>query len=132
MLVPRHKRSLNSVPNSALSTKCPSMASAGWSAVQKATFARDAVGQKRATFATVATIRGLLKPLRGREAVNAQQVKAEVSAVFETRYQASLVTIDEAMQLVIEGKVYKVGAVIDVDLRHKTLEIYCTEVSVPQ
>ncbi len=99
--------------------------------VQRATFSRDAsTNQKVPTWSAVATIRGLLRPLRGWERVNAQQLKAEVSDVFETRWQGSL-ALDASMQLVVEGRTLKVSSVIDVDNRHKELHVYCTEVPVP-
>jgi SPP1 family predicted phage head-tail adaptor len=99
--------------------------------LQAPAFTRDpATNQKLQSWTTVGTLWGLMKPLHGREAVNAKQIKAEVTSKFTTRWQGAT-TIDPSMQLLFAGDTYKIGEVLDVDSRNKELHILCTKVVVP-
>lgn len=65
-----------------------------------------------------------VEPLSGRELFAAQEHLAEVSTRVRLRYRDG---ITAQMRVVFEGRYYNVGAVIDRELRHRELELLCTE-----
>jgi SPP1 family predicted phage head-tail adaptor len=100
--------------------------------VQAPAFTRDPkTNQKLASWRDVATIWGLLQPLHGREAVNAQQLKAEVTTKFTTRWQGAALTLDESMRLAHGGSAYQITQVLNIDERNRELQVLCTKVPVP-
>lgn len=84
---------------------------------------KDAAGQViegwsvvRETWASIAT-------LTGGEALRAQAIVASASVEIEMRYRPG---ITEAMRVRYGDRLYDIGAVIDVDMRHETLRLICT------
>jgi SPP1 family predicted phage head-tail adaptor len=100
-------------------------------AVQAETQVADASGQLQPTWTTVANLHGLKRGLTGSEATNSLQTKAVVSFVVECRHPRSLVAVDPTMRLVIRGQNYGIEWTNDVDDRHETLLIYCTQQVTP-
>ena len=100
--------------------------------IQQMTEASDSYGQLQPDpWSTVATVWCLKRALTGREATNAQQTKATVAFVLETWHPRSLVDVTPAMRCVVDGKPYGISWVDDVDGRHETLRIYCTQPVLP-
>lgn len=50
----------------------------------------------------------------------AQQLHSEVTGMFRLRYRPDL---DAAMRIMFNGKVYSISAVVDVDERHRELNV---------
>jgi SPP1 family predicted phage head-tail adaptor len=90
--------------------------------------ARDPYGvAPRADWTDVATIWAEVRPLRGKEAaVVAQQVAASVTHQVRVRYIDGR-AITPRHQLLFEGRILNVNAVIDVEERKRELHILATE-----
>lgn len=104
--------------------------------IQALTEAADSFGQPVPSWTTVATVRGLMEPLSGKELVNAREVKADVTNTLTTRYRrvtvgGTRVEITANMRAVFEGGVYNFAGVVDTISRHRELIITCTKVVVP-
>lgn len=84
----------------------------------------DEMGQLTQGFEDIKTVWASLYPLRGSEYYEAQKVQSRVSHKCYTRY---LEGIDSNCYIRYGGKDYAISSVIDVDLEHKMLEIYCYE-----
>lgn len=67
-----------------------------------------------------ANVRAKKRPLRGRELVAAQAVQSETEVMFYTRYFPG---VNTSMRIVCNGIYYDITAVVDVDERHRELEI---------
>lgn len=61
-----------------------------------------------------------VEPLNGRELFAAQEHAADVDVRIRMRYRDG---IEPTMRVVYEGRVYDIRAVLDLDLRHRELEL---------
>lgn len=71
-----------------------------------------------------ATVAASIEPLRGREFLEAQAVQAKIDVRIRIRYLAG---VTAAMRVVHDGLVYPIEAVIDPQLRHRELELMCSQ-----
>lgn len=85
---------------------------------------KNELGQNKKEFKDVKTVWATFAPVRGREYYEAQKIREEVTYKLYCRYLPS-VTSD--MYIRYKDKLYEITSVIDVDLEHKMLEIYCVE-----
>jgi SPP1 family predicted phage head-tail adaptor len=92
--------------------------------IQRATVAADDFGQDIPTWSNLATVWAQVRPLSGRELVNARQVKDTVSHKITTRQS---VTITPADRLVLGTRVFNIESVIKTDELNQWLEILATE-----
>ncbi len=92
--------------------------------LQRRSTIQDGFGQRSTSWVDVATTYAEITPLSGRELELAQAIKAEVNHQITIRYRPN---IDSSMRAVYQGKYYNIHAVIDVEMRHKTLELSCSE-----
>ena len=88
------------------------------------TFAEDEIGQEIQKLANIKTVWGSLYPVRGAEYYEAAKVRAETTYKCYARY---IPGITSNMYLKHKDTMYMIESVIDVDMEHKMLEIYCTE-----
>jgi SPP1 family predicted phage head-tail adaptor len=95
--------------------------------VQAPSVVKDTLAQDVKSWATVGTFWAEVVPKGGREAVNAQQVRADSNFVVRMRYQGST-AITPQCQLIHRGRTLKITSVNDVDERRRELEIACQEV----
>lgn len=93
--------------------------------IQELVRADDGYGGIIETWQDVATVWAAVEPLRGSERYRAQQVQAELSHKVTMRYQAG---VKPQMRLLHNGRVLNIEAVIDVEERHRWLELLCSEV----
>ena len=93
--------------------------------LQRKVVTRDAYGGEVITWTDVATVWAAVEPLRGRELEAAAQAGAELSARIVMRYRSDVVP---EWRVAWDGHVYDIEAVVDVDGRHRTLELRCREV----
>lgn len=73
----------------------------------------------------VATVWAAIKPMRGNERYEAQQVQSTLTHKVIMRYRAG---IKPQMRILYGNRVFEIEAVIDVDERHRWLELLCSEV----
>lgn len=73
----------------------------------------------------VATVWAAVKPMRGNERYEAQQVQSTLTHKVTIRYRAG---IKPQMRLLYGNRVFNIEAVIDIEERHRWLELLCSEV----
>lgn len=72
----------------------------------------DSVGGQVDSYATYATVWGSLRPMRGKELINAQQIFAEVDHKAVIRYNA---TIAPTNRVLFDSRIFEVLAILDWD-----------------
>lgn len=82
------------------------------------------LGQSKKEFKDIKTVWATFAPVRGREYYEVQKIREEVTYKLYCRY---LPSISSDMYIRFKDKLYEITSVIDVDLEHKMLEIYCVE-----
>ena len=85
---------------------------------------KDAIGQSSKALEEIKTVWGSLYPIRGNEMYEVQKVQGKTSHKCYIRYMKD---IDSNCYIKYEDKTYSITSVIDVDMEHKLLEIYCDE-----
>lgn len=87
---------------------------------------QDSVGQPQDPWRGVVTVRADVEPLSGREYFNAQQIVSEVTTRITIRYRPGITTNNRVVLHDSKGDTnYDVLDVIDVDMRHRELQLMC-------
>jgi SPP1 family predicted phage head-tail adaptor len=81
-------------------------------------------GERITTWSTVAIVWAAVEPLRGREFFDAEQVQAEISHRVIMRYRSGR---ESTMRLLHKERVLHIGTIIDVDERHREMQLMCRE-----
>lgn len=89
------------------------------------TEAQNAFGEATKAYATYATVWAEVKPLRGKEAEQAQQVVAEAECQITIRYHASVVETD---RIGFDGREFEINSIINPLERNEYLELMCVVV----
>lgn len=84
----------------------------------------DEMGQTAQGLEDIKTVWASFYPLRGSEYYEAQKIQSKVSHKCYVRYLAG---IDSNCYIRYKDKDYAITSVIDVEMEHKMLEIYCYE-----
>lgn len=84
----------------------------------------DEMGQDTKGFEEIRTVWASFYPIRGSEFYEVQKIQSRVSHKCYVRYMDG---IDSNCYIRYQGKEYAINSVVDVDLEHKMLEIYCYE-----
>lgn len=84
----------------------------------------DTLGQPIPTWTDFCTSWAGIQPLSGRELEMAQAIHTEVNHMVTLRYRSG---ITAAMRVLYQGRIFNIQSVMDVDTRHKTLQIMCSE-----
>jgi len=95
--------------------------------VERATETQDAVGSVTKGWGSVATPYGDIKPLRGQERFIAQQTAAEVSHRILMRHDSDTSGITARDRVTLDGRVFELLAVLNVDERDRVLECLAVE-----
>lgn len=98
-------------------------------AIQSYTATQDDEGYQIQTWTTSSTHYMEVVTLSGREAVNAQQIKAETTHRFRMRWIPTEPTPKD--RLLFDGIVFNIEWVDNVDQRNRELLIYCKKVAAP-
>jgi SPP1 family predicted phage head-tail adaptor len=85
---------------------------------------KDAFGQVEDTWVLVAVTWAGIRTLSGGEALRAQAMVPEASVELEIRYRPG---VTAAMRAVYGARIFDIGLVDDVEARHETLVLTCTE-----
>ena len=85
----------------------------------------DGAGGSIETWQNVATVWAAIEPLRGNERYTAQQVQSTLSHKVTIRYHEG---VKPQMRLTYKGRIFDIEAVIDIEERHRWLELLCSEV----
>lgn len=92
--------------------------------IQQPVAAVNGYGERITTWSTVATVWAAVEPLRGREFFDAEQTQAEISHRVIMRYRTGM---ESTMRLLHLTRVLHIGTIIDVDERHRELQLMCRE-----
>ncbi|WP_069649642.1 phage head closure protein [Caloranaerobacter ferrireducens] len=82
----------------------------------------DGYGGYTETWQDVATVWANIKPLRGREFFQAQQIQSEVTHKITIRYTDA---VNITSRIKYKNKTFEIKSIIDIDNRHRFLEIMC-------
>lgn len=92
--------------------------------IQSPVAAVNGYGERITTWSTVAVVWAAVEPLRGREFFDAEQTQAEISHRVIMRYRTGM---ESTMRLLHLTRVLHIGTIIDVDERHRELQLMCRE-----
>ena len=98
--------------------------------VQRIAEERDEHGGIVSSWKTIANVWASIVPLSGREYWSAQQVQSDVSHGVTMRYFEGL-TNKHRLKLLHSQRVLNIKSVVDVEERHREMQLMCVEV-VPQ
>jgi len=90
--------------------------------IQRKLAVSDGMGGQAIQWIGLTTVRAYVKPLSGREAVQAMQLQASITHRIYMRYRADLTPAD---RLVMRGQPLQIRSVINVEMRNRWLELAC-------
>lgn len=93
--------------------------------IRSKTVTKDTEGITQNVWSTVATVWAWVEPLRGKEYFEAAATNAENTVRFHIRYMSGLTS---KMQVLYESRLFNINSVIDIDERHREMQLICTEV----
>jgi SPP1 family predicted phage head-tail adaptor len=91
-------------------------------AIERQTLVSDGMGGHTSTWITLATVRAHVKPLSGREALQAMQLQASITHRIYMRYRADLLPSD---RLVMRGQPLQIRSILNIEMRDRWLELSC-------
>lgn len=89
--------------------------------------AEDEMGQSSQQLSPVATVWCDIRPIRGNEFYELKKIQSKVTHRCYIRYQDIFADMNSNWYLELDGKVFDIDSVFDVDYEHKMLEIRCYE-----
>lgn len=92
--------------------------------IQQPVTVQDVYGEPLTTWERHALCWASAEPLRGQELFNARQTLAEVNVRFRLRYLAG---VEPDMRVLFDGRTFDLVEIIDVDERHKELQLLAVE-----
>lgn len=90
--------------------------------IQRKVAVSDGMGGQAIQWIDLATVRGDVRPLSGRESVQAMQLQASLTHRIYIRYRADLTPAD---RLVMRGQHLQIRAIVNVEMRNRWLELAC-------
>jgi SPP1 family predicted phage head-tail adaptor len=87
---------------------------------------KDSEGFVTEIWADVATVWAAVEPIRGREYFQAAAVNAENTVRFRIRYRPGIMP---NMRALYNGRTFNIQSVIDVNGRHREIQLMCLEVT---
>lgn len=88
----------------------------------------DSFGQPIPSWTTIGTYSAQIRPLSGREAIVAKQVKAEATHAITMRYLGPTIAVNPTCQLLYGSRVFGIVQVCNVEERDRWYEIIAQEV----
>lgn len=92
--------------------------------LQEPVTAQNGYGERTTTWSTVATVWASVEPLRGREFFDAERVQSEISHRVRMRYRSGM---SSKLRVLLGSRVLQIEVVIDVEERHRELQLMCRE-----
>lgn len=92
--------------------------------IQALTRTPDTGGGYTETWSDTATVWAAVEPLAGTERLRAMQVSPTLSHRIRMRYRAD---VSSAQRLVYNGRAFDITSVVDVDERHRELQLLAEE-----
>lgn len=88
------------------------------------TESKNEAGTIEQTAAKIITTRALIQPARNREYYESQKVKDADSYKITIRYRSD---VNNGMVILYENHIFEIQSVMDPDMQHQYLELYCVE-----
>ena len=88
--------------------------------IQRKVSVSDGMGGQAISWIDLATVRAHVKPLSGREALQAMQLQASITHRVYIRYRADLLPSD---RLVMRGQPLQIRAILNMEMRNQWLEV---------
>ena len=88
--------------------------------IQRKISVSDGMGGQAIQWIDLATVRAHVKPLSGREALQAMQLQASITHRIYMRYRADLQPSD---RLVMRGQPLQIKAILNMEMRNQWLEV---------
>lgn len=85
---------------------------------------KDSFGQQALSWADVATLWARIEPVSGREAVIAGAINAEITHQIRIRHRLG---VNASMRALYGSRVFNILAVVEPDMAHIALDLYCSE-----
>lgn len=97
--------------------------------LQRRSETRDALNQPATSWVDVAALWAEVLPLAGRKLMVGQAIHSEVTHTIGIRYQAQFASPREVakMRILYNDRIFNIHASIDVEERHKMIELSCSE-----
>ena len=92
--------------------------------IQRKSVQSDGLGGEAIQWVDVDHIRGDVRPLSGREAVQAMQLQATLTHRIYVRYRDDLRPDD---RLIMRGQPLLIRAIVNIEMRNRWLELACDE-----
>ena len=86
---------------------------------------QGADGSYTTTWETVADIWASMMPLKGRERLIAKQTLAEEDIRIRMRRDPPVYDMDKTWRLTMDGVLYNIVGIINVDMANRELEVWC-------
>jgi len=93
--------------------------------IEQAQITRDKLGGEGKHWVVCATVWADIQPLRGTEALVAQQVKATLSHKVRLRYDLRIIM---GCRIKYGSRTFQINSIRDVDEKHEEMETICSEV----
>lgn len=97
--------------------------------LQQRAAAADALGQPSLAWTNVATRWAEVSALSGRQLVAGQAIRVEVTHLISLRYEAQFADPKQvaAMRILYAGRIFNIHASRDLEERHRSIELWCSE-----
>lgn len=90
--------------------------------IQRKLAVSDGIGGQTVTWVTLSNTRGDVRPLSGREAVQAMQLQASLTHRIYIRYRADLTPAD---RILMRGEPLQIRAIVNIEMKNRWLELAC-------
>lgn len=84
----------------------------------------DGLGGQTLQWVSLFTTRADVRPVSGREAVQAMQLQASITHRIYIRYRADLTAAD---RILLRGQPLQIRAIINIEMRNRWLELACDQ-----
>ncbi len=92
--------------------------------IEERTETTNSTGEVVWTWATFATTRAAVEPLRGQEYFASRQLQSSTDVRIRIRYRSG---INTKMRVKFEDRYYAIEGIIDPEMRHRELQLMCVE-----
>lgn len=92
--------------------------------IQRQLSVSDGMGGQSIQWIDLFATRAHVKPLSGREAVQAMQLQGSITHRITMRYRADLTALD---RIIMRGQPLQIRAVINVEMQNRWLELACDQ-----
>lgn len=92
--------------------------------IQRKQTASDGMGGQALQWVDLFTARADVRPVSGREAVQAMQLQASITHRIYIRYRADLTAAD---RILLRGQPLQIRAIINIEMRNRWLELACDQ-----